>query len=422
MDKKTFITIDEIKSLLPYFYEIKNERLNKYYKSLPTQGQTKSPQYTLSEIEFNMLTRVAHIKFLRSQEYRTIIKYITQNYQKYPIYSNWKLKEKRIQKTIKLTNLELESLNNNKDELIRMFAEEIILNINKKELFPSWFINLFLKIKLDSTIKKMTDYLHTLNYKQNNRINLYQQDIAMYNEKIKILNDCLLKNSKKQNRYINKLNKIQTAKNIILKTIFTLGIYKIFISDRRKLTMTSKLVEVNNYIMEIQDKILNNRNQIKNCEAIINECRLGIVENGKKFEQKKNELTNNYKTNITMIKPLPNKIAQDKSFIMLNSFNGLEYEKIIGVYIIHNREKDKYYVGQSKDVFKRIKQHFNNTIPKNQIFAEDYYTSKLPNKENLFELKIFKCKTKDELDTLEKKLIYEYDSWNNGYNGTSGNI
>lgn len=287
MDKKTFITIDEIKSLLPYFYEIKNERLNKYYKSLPTQGQTKSPQYTLSEIEFNMLTRVAHIKFLRSQEYRTIIKYITQNYQKYPIYSNWKLKEKRIQKTIKLTNLELESLNNNKDELIRMFAEEIILNINKKELFPSWFINLFLKIKLDSTIKKMTDYLHTLNYKQNNRINLYQQDIAMYNEKIKILNDCLLKNSKKQNRYINKLNKIQTAKNIILKTVFTLGIYKIFISDRRKLTMTSKLVEVNNYIMEIQDKILNNRNQIKNCEAIINECRLGIVENGKKFEQKK---------------------------------------------------------------------------------------------------------------------------------------
>ncbi len=422
MDKKTFITIDEIKSLLPYFYEIKNERLNKYYKSLPTQGQTKSPQYTLSEIEFNMLTRVAHIEFLRSQEYRTIIKYITQNYQKYPIYSNWKLKEKRIQKTIKLTNLELESLNNNKDELIRMFAEEIILNINKKELFPSWFINLFLKIKLDSTIKKMTDYLHTLNYKQNNRINLYQQDIAMYNEKIKILNDCLLKNSKKQNRYINKLNKIQTAKNIILKTVFTLGIYKIFISDRRKLTMTSKLVEVNNYIMEIQDKILNNRNQIKNCEAIINECRLGIVENGKKFEQKKNELTNNYKTNITMIKPLPNKIAQDKSFIMLNSFNGLEYEKIIGVYIIHNREKDKYYVGQSKDVFKRIKQHFNNTIPKNQIFAEDYYTSKLPNKENLFELKIFKCKTKDELDTLEKKLIYEYDSWNNGYNGTSGNI
>lgn len=142
----------------------------------------------------------------------------------------------------------------------------------------------------------------------------------------------------------------------------------------------------------------------------------------KKIWTEKNELTNNYKTNITMIKPLPNKIAQDKSFIMLNSFNGLEYEKIIGVYIIHNREKDKYYVGQSKDVFKRIKQHFNNTIPKNQIFAEDYYTSKLPNKEDLFELKIFKCKTKDELDTLEKKLIYEYDSWNNGYNGTSGNI
>ena len=70
---------------------------------------------------------------------------------------------------------------------------------------------------------------------------------------------------------------------------------------------------------------------------------------------------------------------------------------------------------------KRIKQHFNGTTPKNTIFAEDYYTSQMDNRDNIFELKIIRCETKDELDSLEKKLIYEYDSWNNGYNGTSGN-
>ena len=79
------------------------------------------------------------------------------------------------------------------------------------------------------------------------------------------------------------------------------------------------------------------------------------------------------------------------------------------------------YVGQSKDVYKRIKQHFHGTVPKNVIFAEDYYLSNIENKEKLFEIKIIPCETKDELDKLERELIIEYDALNNGYNGTSGN-
>lgn len=71
---------------------------------------------------------------------------------------------------------------------------------------------------------------------------------------------------------------------------------------------------------------------------------------------------------------------------------------------------------------KRVcKQHFNGTEPKNIIFAEDYYTSKLEDKRDLFEVKIVRLSTKDELDRTEMELIEKYDSFNNGYNRTAGN-
>ena len=39
----------------------------------------------------------------------------------------------------------------------------------------------------------------------------------------------------------------------------------------------------------------------------------------------------------------------------------------------------------------------------------------------MFEVRIIKCETKDELDKTERELIEYYDSFENGYNGTGGN-
>lgn len=128
-----------------------------------------------------------------------------------------------------------------------------------------------------------------------------------------------------------------------------------------------------------------------------------------------------YYRKLSEITPLPTIYNNDQLFISLKTIIGMEHEKIIGCYILHNKENDKYYVGQSKDIHRRIKQHFNGTVPKNIIFAEDYYLSKFQNKENLFEVKIIQCKTKDELDKTEKELIELYDAYNSGYNGTIGN-
>lgn len=70
---------------------------------------------------------------------------------------------------------------------------------------------------------------------------------------------------------------------------------------------------------------------------------------------------------------------------------------------------------------KRIKQHFHGLEPANIIFAEDYYLTEPKDRADLFEIKILRCETKDELDTMERDLIEIYDAYSNGYNGTSGN-
>ena len=124
----------------------------------------------------------------------------------------------------------------------------------------------------------------------------------------------------------------------------------------------------------------------------------------------------------SQIKLLPEQanINNNGKFIPLKELSSFEYRKIRGCYIIRNRELDKYYVGQSKDIIKRLKTHFIQTKPHNYIFYEDWFNSKFENKEDLFEFKIIENNTID-LDILEKNLIEKYDSKNRGYNLTKGN-
>jgi predicted GIY-YIG superfamily endonuclease len=88
-----------------------------------------------------------------------------------------------------------------------------------------------------------------------------------------------------------------------------------------------------------------------------------------------------------------------------------------GVYIIQNATRNKFYVGQSKNIEKRIScQHFQKGNCMNQAFMDDY------NNSDIFNIAIVPCKTRDELDELEKHYINEFDSFGKGYNKTGGNI
>lgn len=97
--------------------------------------------YSLDNVDFNLTTRITRLEFTRKQKYRTIVKYVTRDYVKYPVYSEWKTRTKKIKKTIKLSNLELENLEHNDDSLIAWFAYEIVSKLPSEELLPSWYLN-----------------------------------------------------------------------------------------------------------------------------------------------------------------------------------------------------------------------------------------------------------------------------------------
>lgn len=423
MGRRSFISMTAIKRIASASNRIKKERYNnELIKAQGGNEKERPPKFSLTKVDFNITSRIARIEIVQTQEYRTIQKYITQNYEKYPIYSEWKIKEKILKKTLKLTNSELELLNVNEDDLIKMFAEEIIIALNNEELFPSWFIKMHLKRELDSDLQVIKNELNSFIDSQNNKIIAQQTNIDNYNNEITQYNKTLNKQQRRKNKLELKLTNISNTKPSILKSLISLGIFNYFISKKRRNKLELKLSSCNTFICELNKNISDNNNQISKCNKNIDNYKLNISKKEKASKNKKNSRLCEYNKKLSEVKPLSNMVSQDESFTMLKLFSGLEYERIIGVYVIHNKEKDKYYVGQSKDVMKRIKQHFNGTIPKNTIFAEDYYTSQMENRDNIFELKIIRCETKDELDSLEKKLIYEYDSWNSGYNGTSGNI
>lgn len=422
MGTRSIISISAIKRMVSASNRIKREKYNNELLMAQGNGKEMPPQFSLSKVDFNITSRIARIEILQSQEYRTIQKYITRNYEKYPIYSEWKVKEKILKKTLKLTNSELESLNNNEDDLIKMFAEDIIIELNNEELIPSWFIKLYLKRELDSDLKIIKKELNSFVYNQKKEIITQETNIDIYNNEIIKYTRTLNKQLKRKNKLESKLTKLSNAKPSIIKTLISFGIFNYLISNKRKNQLELKLTAFNNVICELNKNILDNNNKITKCNKDIDDYSLKINKKEKEFESKKELRLSEYNKKLLEVKPLSSVASNNGNFTMLKFFSGLEYEKIIGVYVIHNKEKDKYYVGQSKDVMKRIRQHFNGTIPKNSIFAEDYYTSQMKNRDNIFELKIIRCETKDELDSLEKKLIYEYDSWNNGYNRTSGNI
>lgn len=421
MGRRSLITITEINRIISSSNRCRKEREN--INLINAQGGNEKempPYYSLIDVEFNINTRVTRIQFLQEQEYRTIEKYVTMNYERHPIYSEWKVREKTIKKTLKLTNAELESLNSNSDELIRYFAEDIVVKLNNEELFPSWYMKLFLKKELEDKLQKIEGEFDDFCLSQDNKIATEQNKIKANKIDIDTLTNKFETTQRKREKKAKILNKISLSRKNKLKNIFSFGIYNYLISNKRKQKIQAKIEILEKIILDIS-------NNMSCCEDIILKCNIEIEtinDEKNKYEinynKKKETMKNKYDHKISDIKPLEN-IYKDEKFMMLKILNGLEYEKIVGCYVIHNRENDKYYVGQSKDVIRRVKQHFNGIIPKNAIFAEDYYTSSIKNKEDLFEVKILKCKTKDELDWLEMKLIYDYDSRNNGYNGTIGN-
>lgn len=113
------------------------------------------PIYYMFDFKFDVNTRIANIIFEKLVKYRTIDRYVTRNYIRNPVYSKWKYKLSTITKNIKLSNAVLENLQNNSDELIRVFANEIIDAIDDATLTPFWYKESIINDKYNTKNKEL---------------------------------------------------------------------------------------------------------------------------------------------------------------------------------------------------------------------------------------------------------------------------
>ena len=351
-------------------------------------------QYSILRVEFNEFTRIAKVTFTGTKSYKTIDRYVQRNHVRYPVYSATKYAHKDISKSIKLTNATLENKSAFGDSgyLMGRFASQIILKLDKPELCPSWLIKQLLCEEKSVSDKRYFGYVDEIKATHKKQIELCENNISIFEEQ-KILPCSLL------DKYTLKLNKLEAKTDK---------------PTRKKAKLQFQIYSLKNDIEELDKKINATKNKIS--ESIKNkDNKIQLLEN------EHNKAKEIYSILISQVKPLDMTTTTVESFIPMKDISALTYEKIVGCYVIRNKEKDKYYVGQSKDVLRRLKQHFKNAVPHNPIFAEDYYTSAWAEKEDLFEFKIFKLDTKDEMDQKEAELIEQYDAYTRGYNGTHGN-
>ncbi len=120
-------------------------------------------------------------------------------------------------------------------------------------------------------------------------------------------------------------------------------------------------------------------------------------------------------------------IRSHANISLANNFNSMTPEHffklrktikgdMVGVYVIYNKTRKMYYVGQATRLFFRVNQHFtghgNGDVYGDYKRGGDKFTIQL--------LPLVNSGYYD-LDKFEKDMITKYDSYNTGYNKTNGN-
>lgn len=403
MGRRSIISVTEINRMMSSYRRRQREKERDELISLSGGKKELPPEYDLSSVEYNASIRMAKISFRETKKYRTVERYVTKNYQKYAILSEWKRKTKTIDKSVKLTNEVLESLNRHSDYLIADFAFEIIARLNDIDLTPSWYLIEYYNEEYRSNIEILDSKERSLTSRHRSFVNGKENVIKQLKIDARPLKT-------KRNKFSKKIEKIE------LKIEKKKAKNKPYARLHKKLQKNESKREP--YIKEISDiaqKINALRQEIEDNKQAL-DCAIGEITEQK--NQHKKTLLENKNSVSALVTEIPD---QGCKFTPIKKLGGMAYKKIIGCYVILNTKNHKYYVGQSKDVLRRLKQHFKDTVPQNPIFAEDYYTTDVSERESLFEVSIIPLETKDELDETERELIEQFGANVTGYNSTRGN-
>lgn len=332
----------------------------------------------LDELSFDPKTK--RLEFVVRHYHREpkITRYVTSNYVRTPVYEDYSERTRLVKKFNKIINP------------IRFINEEILnLKLAKKLM-----LEIIAEIGIIPEWRKKELELDNLR----NEIRSYEKMFRNFNYE--------------KNSYSFKETNYQDyPSNFWLR--FFLGFFSFFLSFIGFISKNQALVnQKENEKNEIWNKKHKKEIDVKN-EVLSKE----IKDHNSKLERKIKILSNK----VEQVKNREIKLItiDDEGWIDLRKASNFSYSDLLnkkGVYIIWNKTKNKYYIGQSKNMGRRMLQHFKDGDVKNIIFAKDWYDG------DLFCYKYYFCATKDELDSLEKRYIEEYNSFENGYNSTAGNI
>ncbi|SDB04128.1 GIY-YIG catalytic domain-containing protein [Eubacterium oxidoreducens] len=116
------------------------------------------------------------------------------------------------------------------------------------------------------------------------------------------------------------------------------------------------------------------------------------------------------------------KLLHGKKELTVDEFFAIREEDYVdapnfeGIYIIFNRSRNLYYVGQSVRVFSRVNSHFtgkgNGDVYADYIYGDDFRIRMISLKGSGYR----------NLDDLERETIARYNAYAKGYNKTKGNM
>ncbi|MDQ7982735.1 MAG: GIY-YIG nuclease family protein [Spiroplasma sp.] len=320
-------------------------------------------------LEFNLIQKTTKPKITRYEQH---------NYERYPIYGDVSVRTKVLKKFSRkiiperFVEIEIKDLKLSKNIILEL--------IDLIGITPEWRKK---EIKLQAISDEINFYKAKLRYFEKEKINY------------------IYKNTNYQDWQSNFWVRLLFA-------IPTLFLSFVGYVSKEKARLNAILNKENEKYNTNHKNTVDNKNQILNNE---------INKENKVTSEKIDKLLVYYQNvenqEIVLIK------NDDKGWLDVRQASLFNFKDVYnkkGVYIIWNKDNNKYYIGQSKNLGLRLKQHFKNGIVNNVIFAKDWYN----NHNFVYRYEI--CESKDELDRKEKQLIEQYNSFEHGYNKTSGNI
>lgn len=239
MGRRNFISTSLINRMLASSRAEKRREENRQLIQAQNGPKELEPEYSIDYIDFNEQSRSTKIHFRKTVHYRTIDRYVQQNYERYPIYSGWKTKTSSFTKSIKLTNEELENLYQNTDEFLRDFAVEIITKL-PEELTPSWYIKESIDTDYIQKINAQEDLTKSAHTELQNNLQNNNKKIAEIKQTISLKNNEKGKIKLKVTKLSEKVNNAEKRKKNLLLSVVTLFIYSYLRSEKRISKLISK--------------------------------------------------------------------------------------------------------------------------------------------------------------------------------------